>query len=96
MTPTRLTRLAHRFFRAYCHPDFTEDLDGDLQELYEERLLSMRPRKAQWYYVRDVLLLFRPAIVRPLKLNRLLSNQSPAMYRNYFKTAAIYGGGGAA
>ena len=86
MTPTHLTRLAHRFFRAYCHPDFLEDLDGDLQELYEERLLSMRSSKAQWYYVRDVLWLFRPAIIRPLKFNRLSSNQSPAMYRNYFKT----------
>lgn len=77
---------ARRFFRAYCHPDFREDLEGDLQELYEERLPHMSRRKAQGHYVRDVLLLFRPAIVRPLTFNRLVSNQSPAMYRNYFKT----------
>ena len=86
MMSTRLTQLVRRFFRAYCHPDFVEDLEGDLQELYEERLQQMSHRKAQWHYVRDVLLLFRPAIIRPLTLNRLLSNQSPAMYRNYFKT----------
>ena len=86
MTSTYLTRLARRLFRAYCHPDFVEDLEGDLQELYEERLLRMSHRKARWHYVRDVLLLFRPAIIRPLTLNRLLSNQSSAMYRNYFKT----------
>ncbi len=77
---------ARRFFRAYCHPNFREDLEGDLQELYEERLPHMSYRKAQGHYIRDVLLLFRPAIIRPLTLNRLVSNQSPAMYRNYFKT----------
>ena len=46
----------------------------------------MSHRKAQGHYIRDVLLLFRPAIIRPLTLNRLVSNQSPAMYRSYFKT----------
>ena len=85
MMSTYFTRFARRFFRAYCHPHFVEDLEGDLQELYEERLSQMSHRKAQWHYVRDVLLLFRPAIIRPLTLNRSISNQSFAMYRNYFK-----------
>lgn len=77
---------ARRLFRGYCNPDFREDLEGDLEELYEERLRQMSRPKAQWYYIRDVLLLFRPSIIRPLTINRLVSNQTPAMYRNYFKT----------
>lgn len=77
---------ARRLFRGYCNPDFTEDLEGDLEELYQERLPQMSKSRAQWLYVRDVLLLFRPSIIRPLTLNRLIANQNPAMYRNYFKT----------
>ncbi len=77
---------ARHLFRWYCRPDFAEDLEGDLEELYNERLSRMSHRKATWYYVRDVLLLFRPAIIRPLAFNRLVSSQQPAMYRNYFKT----------
>ncbi|MGB3778054.1 MAG: ABC transporter permease [Tunicatimonas sp.] len=79
-------RWARRLLYWYCNPNFVEDLEGDLEELYEERLRQMSHRKARWYYARDVLLLFRPTIIRPLTFNRLSSNQLPAMYRNYFKT----------
>ncbi len=76
---------ARRFFHWYCHPNFVEDLEGDLEELHEDRLRRMSQRRAQWHYVRDVLLLFRPSIIRSSTV--LLSpNQHPAMFRNYFKT----------
>ncbi len=82
----RVTKFARRCFRAYCHPNFVEDLEGDLEELYGERLRRLGQQRAAWHYARDVLLLFRPSIIRPFTLNRLISNQSPAMYRNYFRT----------
>ncbi|MEM6845174.1 MAG: permease prefix domain 2-containing transporter, partial [Bacteroidota bacterium] len=27
-----------RFFRWYCHPDYAEDIEGDLLERFERRL----------------------------------------------------------
>ena len=79
-------KLARRFFRWYCHPDFVEDLEGDLEELYRERSHSLGYRSAYWCYVRDVLRLLRPSIIRPLNLYQPFTNQTPAMFRNYFKT----------
>ena len=83
--PWATSRWAQRFFRWYCHPAFVEDLEGDLEEMYQERIQHMSPRRAQWYYLRDVLLLLRPSIIRPLRIS-LSPNQHPAMFRNYFKT----------
>ncbi|MEM6844477.1 MAG: FtsX-like permease family protein [Bacteroidota bacterium] len=71
---------AQRFLRWYCHPLFLEDLEGDLAELYEDRLQYASPRKARWLYVWDVLLLLRPAIVRPIMLP---FGQQPAILRSY-------------
>ena len=76
-------KLARRFFRWYCHPAFVENLEGDLEELHEERLRRMSQRRAQWHYVQDVLLLFRPSIVCPI--TSYLTLTQPAMFRNFLK-----------
>ena len=78
--------IARRLFRAYCHPNFVEDLEGDLDELHTDRIARAGRRKADWWYARDVMLLFRPSIIRPIDFNLLSPNQTPAMYRSYFKT----------
>ncbi|MEM6844404.1 MAG: ABC transporter permease [Bacteroidota bacterium] len=74
---------AQRFFRWFCHPAYYEDLAGDLAELYDEREQESGVRKAQWKYVRDVVLLFRPSIIRPVYTYSFLIH--PAMFRNYLK-----------
>ena len=78
---------AQRFFRWYCHPLYLEDLEGDLTELYQERLEHLDPHKAQWLYVRDVLLLLRPSIIRPFNIWSPLG-QKPAIFRNHLKLGA--------
>ena len=83
--PPHPPELARRFFRWYCHPDFAEDLEGDLQELYQERIQKVGHRKAQWHYARDVLLLFRPSIISPITPH-FSPNLYATMFRNYFKT----------
>ena len=68
-------KLFLRFFRWYCHPDLLRHIEGDLMELYAERIKESGKRKADVAFIVDVLLLFRPGILRPMK------NTTPHMYR---------------
>ncbi|MEJ0054898.1 MAG: ABC transporter permease [Bacteroidota bacterium] len=72
-----------RFFYWFCHPDLKKYIEGDLLELYEERIKTQGKSKADWKFRIDVLLLFRPGIIRPKKEHEP-SNHS-AMIKSYFK-----------
>ncbi|WP_420576474.1 ABC transporter permease [Ekhidna sp.] len=58
-------------------------IEGDLMELYEERVKELGKKKADRKFIKDVLLLFRKDIIRPaegsIKLNYY------GMLKNYFK-----------
>jgi hypothetical protein len=73
-------KLLLRFFRWFCHPELHRYIEGDLLELYEERLKESGRRKANVRFALDVLLLFRPSIIRPFKEYQP-SNHS-AMFKN--------------
>lgn len=75
-----------RFFRWYCHPDFVEDLEGDLYERFERKLSERGAKSAKWYLLRDVVSLFRPGIIRPIRINHPFIN-TVAMYKNHLKIA---------
>ncbi|MEM6841249.1 MAG: ABC transporter permease [Bacteroidota bacterium] len=77
-----IKHLAQRFFRWFCHPDFYTEISGDLEELYQ-RNVEQGERVAQWKYVLQVLVLFRPSLIRSFS-NYSLTN--PAMFRNYLTT----------
>jgi putative ABC transport system permease protein len=76
-------RLPHRFFRWFCHPKLRDHIEGDLMELYGERVKEMGKRKADLKFTWDVLLLFRPSIIRPMEGYKNLNNYG--MYKSYFK-----------
>jgi putative ABC transport system permease protein len=57
-------QLPLRFFRWFCHPKLRDSIEGDLMELYEERVREKGKRKANIKLVVDVLLLFRPGIIK--------------------------------
>lgn len=61
----RPPKLALRFLRWYCHPDYLEDIEGDLLERFETRVAAKGMAKARWRFVLDVIRLFRPGIIRP-------------------------------
>lgn len=82
----RSSKWALRFFRWYCHPDFVEDLEGDLHERFERKLEEKGFKKAKWFLIRDVISLFRPGIIRPLKINHPFTN-TVDMFRNHLKIA---------
>jgi len=73
----------HRFFRWFCHPDLLPGVEGDLMELYNERLGKSGRSKANRRFIIDVLLLFRPGIIRPMEGSYHLN--SYGMFRNYLK-----------
>lgn len=77
---------ALKFFRWYCNPDFVEDLEGDLHERFDRKKLARGMRKARWALVKDVFSLFRPGIIRPLRINHPFIN-TVDMFRNHFKIA---------
>lgn len=54
------------FFRWFCKPEFREDIEGDLLERFYNSIKKYGPQKAKWLFVKDVLLLFRPAIIKNL------------------------------
>ncbi|MEO1263015.1 MAG: FtsX-like permease family protein [Bacteroidota bacterium] len=78
-----IKRLSERFFRWYCNPDFYEDIKGDLNELFRRQSAHYSERKAEWIFAKEVLLLFRPTIIRPFQFFQFLNLID--MIQNYFK-----------
>jgi len=57
---------AHRFFRWFCHSAFREDIEGDLLEQFNTRIVTIGVRKARWLFIKDVFLLFRSGIIKDM------------------------------
>ncbi|MEM1121114.1 MAG: permease prefix domain 2-containing transporter, partial [Bacteroidota bacterium] len=72
-----------RFFRWFCHPDYVEDIEGDLHEKYKQYFLSHGKKKANWHFLWMVLSLFRPSLMRPINLNNHLIH--PSMFQQNLK-----------
>ncbi|MEI9917679.1 MAG: ABC transporter permease [Bacteroidota bacterium] len=81
MTPPRLPR---RLLHWFCDPDLLEDLEGDLNELFETRA-SKNISHAKWMYTVDVLKLFRPGIIKNFNWFNPANNTD--MIFNHIKTA---------
>jgi putative ABC transport system permease protein len=71
------------FFRWFCHPKLKDFIEGDLMELYDERVKASGKRTADAKFIMDVLLLFRPGIIRPAEGYRNLNHYG--MYKSYFR-----------
>ncbi len=67
-----------RFFRWFCHPDYVEDIEGDLLERYEKR-------PSQLLFTLEVLKLFRPGLIRQLEGTKKLNYYG--MFKNNLKIA---------
>ncbi|WKN43708.1 ABC transporter permease [Tunicatimonas pelagia] len=67
-------KLLLRFFRWFCHPDLHKYIEGDLLELYKEWVKEKGRRTANIKFAWDVLLLFRPGIIKPLKRDQPLNH----------------------
>lgn len=79
----KLPHLPLLFFRWFCHPKLLKYIEGDLMELYEERKVKSGKTKAEISFIIDVLLLFRPSIIKPAEGYQNLNTYG--MFKSYFK-----------
>ncbi len=78
-------KLPHIFFRWYCRPERYEELHGDLEELYYERIKEQGSTQARMHYLFDVIRCCQPYAWKKLSLQ---PNFSTNMFRNYYKTSS--------
>ncbi|MBL7874981.1 MAG: ABC transporter permease [Cyclobacteriaceae bacterium] len=78
-------KYALHFFRWYCHPRMQDYIEGDLMEVYEARKAKSGKVKADLRFIVDVLLLFRPGIIKPTEGYQELNNYG--MFKNCFKVS---------
>ena len=78
-------RLALNFLRWFCDRELLEDVEGDLAELYRTRLAQSSKTKANWHYVKDVIQLFRPGIIRHFDFSITIIHTT--MLINHIKSA---------
>ncbi|MEL6191588.1 MAG: permease prefix domain 2-containing transporter, partial [Bacteroidota bacterium] len=69
MLPSEIPSFPFKLFKWFCRPEYHDDIEGDLLELYALRLKELGEKKARWAILWDVLLLFRPGIIRPIHLD---------------------------
>lgn len=83
--PTPRPKSPFKFLKWFCKPDYHLDIEGDLMELFDRRVETVGPKKAKWLLWKDVLLLFRPGIIRPFAIRKFKT--SPMLLKNNFKVA---------
>lgn len=71
------------FFRWFCHPDFAEDIEGDLHERYDRNIQKTSRIKANWTFFWAVISLLRPNLIKPITFHQHLIH--PAMLRQNLK-----------
>ncbi|HEY9116807.1 MAG TPA: ABC transporter permease, partial [Roseivirga sp.] len=80
-----LKRIGELLFKFYCHPDFQEDILGDLEEYYDFNLSEKGKAFANRKYLLDAIFLFRISL---LKDNWFTQNLiKTTMVRNNIKMA---------
>ncbi len=78
-------RLFLRLFKAFCNPSIHRYVEGDLIEIYQQRRRTSGVLTANLRFALDVILLFRPGIIRSIQLDH--SPIQHAMLKNYFTVA---------
>ncbi|HMJ69717.1 MAG TPA: ABC transporter permease [Cyclobacteriaceae bacterium] len=76
-------RFALRFLRWFCRRDLAAYIEGDLMELYNERLQATGHKSANLRFVFDVLLLFRPSMIQSADGIHNLNHYG--MIKSYFR-----------
>lgn len=75
---------AARWLLWFCHPDFAEDILGDLEEEYQSHEPAANKLMADFWFVRQVAGMMRPSLMRPF-LPFLQLNNKMDMIKNYIK-----------
>ncbi|MEZ4899757.1 MAG: ABC transporter permease, partial [Saprospiraceae bacterium] len=68
---TQPPKRALKFLRWFCRPDYLEEIEGNLIEIFEQEC-EVDPKRANWAFFWQVLWHFRPDFIRPMKPFSLL------------------------
>lgn len=91
MQPKNPPKLPWTFLKWFCKPEYLSDVEGDLLQYYDRRVDVLGSRRANWLFLKDVLLLFRPGMIRSifntqkLRTMDLLLHSFKLSFRNYKK-----------
>jgi putative ABC transport system permease protein len=75
-------RFILRLLKAFCKTEYHADIEGDLLEFYERRVAHKGRMQANLHLFKDVLLLFRPGIIRSATIHQPITNNG--MIKSYF------------
>lgn len=79
-----LPKIPHAFFKWYCQQEKYEELHGDLEEFYHDRVGEVGVTKARLHYLLDVIRCCQPYA---WKKSRKENSTITTMVRNYYKTS---------
>jgi putative ABC transport system permease protein len=79
-------RFFLRFFRWFCDPACSENIEGDLLEMFERDVASRGVHQARVLFSFNVMRLFRPGIIKIGGRSTSLTQPS-SMFKNYFITS---------
>lgn len=77
-------KWADRFIEWYCNPDLLEQIQGDVHELYQWRIIENGSEKAKKAFIRDVLRFFRWKNIKRTNTQQQQFNNM-GMFKNYMK-----------
>ncbi|SKB79609.1 ABC transporter permease [Dyadobacter psychrophilus] len=88
MKKTSPPHWATKLLARFADPNTSEEVQGDLLEMYQHWVVSVGERDAKFRYIRNVIKLMRP-FARNKKAQEYskTNSTSPAMIRNYLKIA---------
>ncbi len=78
-----IPKIPHAFFKWYCKTEKYEELHGDLEEFYYEKVEEAGLTKARLFYIWNVIRCFQPYAWRIPESQ----NSTIIMFKNYFKTS---------
>lgn len=67
---------ALRLFRMFCHPDFVEEIEGDLVEKYQLEVTKRGLKAAQWQFYSEILQLLKPNLIFNLNRYAIMKTQN--------------------
>lgn len=74
----RPPKRALQFLRWFCRPDYLEEIEGNLIEVFEQQY-RQAPRRAGWNFFWQVFRHFRPDFIKPLTKKWIIH---PAMFKH--------------
>ncbi len=76
-------KISLKFLRWFCDEDLLEDVEGDLQEVFQNKS-AINKRAAKLNFIKQVIFLFRPGIIKSFEGQ--ITQNNYGMLKNYLKT----------